>query len=61
MDLIEIAKKCQRAAFEYAELSTDKKNLALEAIASLLEENSELIYKANLSPGHYFCCLSFKR
>lgn len=47
MDLIEIAKKCQRAAFEYAELSTDKKNLALEAIASLLEENSELIYKAN--------------
>ena len=44
MDLIEIAKNCQRASFEYAELSVAKKNQVLQAMATLLDENRELIY-----------------
>lgn len=47
MDLIEIAKNCQRASFEYAELSVAKKNQVLQAMATLLDENRELIYSVN--------------
>ena len=43
-----MAKLCQRASCDYAQLSTEVKNKVLNTLATLLEENYDIICENNL-------------
>lgn len=47
MDFLEIAKKAKEASLKLANLSTDVKNKALEAVASAIEASKQQIFDAN--------------
>ncbi|MDY6419770.1 MAG: glutamate-5-semialdehyde dehydrogenase [Succinivibrio dextrinosolvens] len=46
-DIIEIAKRARNAGYDFAQLSTSKKNEALYTIASMLREASSEIFETN--------------
>lgn len=47
MDFLEIAKNAKEASLKLANLSTELKNLALEAVAKAIEKNKQRIFDAN--------------
>ena len=46
-DIIETAKRARKAGYDFALLSTSKKNEALHTIASMLREASDEIFEIN--------------
>ena len=46
-DIIEIAKRARKAGYDFALLSTSKKNEALHTIASMLRDSAAEIFETN--------------